>query len=37
MTEGGDEQKAGVGARAVSISCASQDAAATARICTTLR
>jgi hypothetical protein len=37
MAEGGDEQKAGVGAPAVSISCASQDAAATARICTALR
>jgi hypothetical protein len=37
MAEGGDEQKASVGAPAVFISCASQDAAATARICTALR
>jgi hypothetical protein len=37
MAEGGDEQKASVGAPAVFISCASQDAAATTRICTALR
>jgi TolB-like protein/tetratricopeptide (TPR) repeat protein len=37
MAEGGGEQKASGGTRAVFISYASQDAAATARICTALR
>ena len=37
MAEGGDERKASVGAPAVFISYASQDAAASARICSALR